>query len=264
MSAPVLLDIDHHVARLTINRPEALNAMDSHAHVALSRLLDEIAANDDVRVVVLTGAGERAFSAGRDLKEVAAETTMTSEERAAVARRWSSVRRLTDRHDFYKPVIARVNGMALGGGFELALACDLIVAADHAQFALPEPRRGLSAMAGGVHRLPRQLPLKTAMGMLLTGRPMAADEALRHGLVNQVVSSADLDAAVASWVGDILACAPLSVQATKQCALDGLGRPLADALAAAYPIEERRRASRDSVEGPRAFAARRAPVWEGR
>jgi enoyl-CoA hydratase/carnithine racemase len=154
--------------------------------------------------------------------------------------------------------------MALGGGFELALACDLIVAADHAQFALPEPRRGLIAMAGGVHRLPRQLPLKTAMGMLLTGRPLLADEALRHGLVNQVVPLAALDAAVAAWVADILACAPLSVQATKQCALDGLGRPLADALRAIYPLEERRRASADSAEGPRAFAARRVPVWQGR
>lgn len=264
MSAPVLLDVAGHVATLTIDRPDAMNAMDSHAHLALSRLLDEIAANDGVRVVVLTGAGERAFSAGRDLKEVAAETTMTPEERTALARRWDSVRRFTDRHDFHKPVIARVNGLALGGGFELALACDLIVAADHAQFALPEPRRGLIATAGGVHRLPRQLPLKTAMGMLLTGRPLTADDAMRHGLVNEVVPSSALDAAVAAWVADILACAPLSVQATKQCALDGLGRPLADALAASYPLEERRRASRDSVEGPRAFAARRAPVWEGR
>ena len=264
MSAPVLLDIDGHVATLTVNRPDAMNAMDSHAHLALSRLLDEIAVNDDVRVVVLTGAGERAFSAGRDLKEVAAEATMTPEELTALARRWENVRRFTDRHDFYKPVIARVNGMALGGGFELALACDLIVAADHARFALPEPRRGLIATAGGVHRLPRQLPLKTAMGMLLTGRPLAAHDALCHGLVNQVVPSAALDAAVAGWVADILACAPLSVQATKQCALDGLGRPLADALSTAYPLEERRRASHDSVEGPRVFAARRTPVWEGR
>jgi enoyl-CoA hydratase/carnithine racemase len=264
MSAPVLLTLDGHVATLTINRPEALNAMDSHAHLALSRLLDEVARNDEVRVVVLTGVGERAFSAGRDLKEVAAEADMGADQRAALAARWSEVRRLTDRHDFHKPLIARVNGLALGGGFELALACDLIVAADHASFALPEPRRGLIATAGGVHRLPRQLPLKTAMGMLLTGRTMPAAEALRHGLVNEVVPAAQLDAAVGAWVADVLACAPLSVQATKQCAMEGLGRPLADALRAAYPLEERRRASADSVEGPRAFAAKRAPVWKGR
>jgi enoyl-CoA hydratase/carnithine racemase len=264
MSAPVLLTLDGHVATLTINRPEAMNAMDSHAHLALSRLLDEIARNDEVRVVVLTGVGERAFSAGRDLKEVATETDMSADQRAALAARWAEVRRLTDRHDFHKPLIARVNGLALGGGLELALACDLIVAADHASFALPEPRRGLIATAGGVHRLPRQLPLKTAMGMLLTGRAMAAAEALRHGLVNEVVPAAQLDAAVAAWVADVLACAPLSVQATKQCAMEGLGRPLADALRAAYPLEERRRASEDSVEGPRAFAAKRAPVWKGR
>jgi enoyl-CoA hydratase/carnithine racemase len=264
MSAPVLLTLDGHVATLTINRPEAMNAMDSHAHLALSRLLDEVARNDEVRVVVLTGAGERAFSAGRDLKEVAAEADMGADQRAALAARWAEARRLTDRHDFHKPLIARVNGLALGGGFELALACDLIVAADHASFALPEPRRGLIATAGGVHRLPRQLPLKTAMGMLLTGRAMPAAEALRHGLVNEVVPAAQLDAAVAAWVADVLACAPLSVQATKQCAMEGLGRPLADALRAAYPMEERRRASEDSVEGPRAFAAKRAPVWKGR
>ncbi|HEX8606561.1 MAG TPA: enoyl-CoA hydratase-related protein, partial [Pseudoduganella sp.] len=174
---PVLCEVTGHVARLTINRPEALNAMDSHAHLALSNALDAIEADDAVRVVVLTGAGPKAFSAGRDLKEVAAEREMSKADRAALARRWSATRRLTDRHDFHKPLIAAVNGIAYGGGFELALACDIIVAADHAGFALPEPRRGLIATAGGVHRLPRQVPLKVAMGMLLTGQPVSAQRA---------------------------------------------------------------------------------------
>jgi enoyl-CoA hydratase/carnithine racemase len=261
---PILYEVDGHVARLTVNRPQAMNAMDSHAHLALSQALDRVQNDDHIRVLVLTGSGERAFSAGRDLKEVAAEQDMSSQELEVLRQRWLMVRRLTDRHDFFKPIIARVNGLAFGGGFELALACDVIVAADHASFALPEPKRGLIATAGGVHRLPRQLPLKVAMGMLLTGRPLAAARACELGLVNQVVPFAELDAAVASWTADMLECAPLALQASKQCALLGLGRQIAEAMAAGYPLEEKRKTSADSKEGPKAFAARRKPVWMGR
>ncbi len=196
---PILYQVEGHVTTLTINRPEALNSMDSFAHLRLSQAFDQIAADDQIRVVVLTGSGERAFSAGRDLKEIALEQDMSEAQKEALAARWQQVRRLTDRHDFFKPVVARVNGLALGGGFELALACDIIVAADHVMFSLPEPKRGLIATAGGVHRLPRQLPLKTAMGMLLTGRPISALRAFVLGLVNEVVPQQELDAAVASW-----------------------------------------------------------------
>ncbi|MES2258234.1 MAG: enoyl-CoA hydratase-related protein [Pseudomonadota bacterium] len=262
--SPILFEIDGHVATLTINRPQAMNAMDSHAHLALSQALDRIEEDDAIRVVVLTGFGDKAFSAGRDLKEVAASSLMPDDERQALAERWSKVRRLTDRHGFAKPVIARVNGMALGGGFELALACDIIVAAEHAAFALPEPRRGLIATAGGVHRLPRQLPLKTAMGMMLTGHQITAAHARQYGLVNEVAPLADLDAVTERWVQAILACAPLAVQATKQCALQGLGMPLEQAMSGRYPLEQRRLESEDSAEGPRAFAEHRAPVWRGR
>lgn len=259
----ILVEKRQHVATLTIDRPDVLNAMDSHAHLALSEALDDTEADPQIRVVVLTGAGERAFSAGRDLRELAAEKTMTASEQAELKARWSRVRRLTDRHDFFKPIVARVNGIALGGGFELALACDLIVASDNASFALPEPKRGLIAMAGGVHRLPRQLPLKLAMGMLLTGDAMSARTAAQWGLVNECVPLADLDDAVARWVERLLACAPLSLQATKQCAMQGLDRPLSEALAARYSIETERQASHDSVEGPRAFVEKRAPRWTG-
>lgn len=260
---PILYQVDGHVATLTINRPQAMNSMDSLAHLALSQALDQIAADDMVRVVVLTGSGDRAFSAGRDLKEISLEPDMSAEARGALTARWRQVRRLTDRHDFFKPIIARVNGLALGGGFELALACDIIVAAEHATFALPEPKRGLIATAGGVHRLPRQLPLKTAMGMLLTGRSLSAARALELGLVNEVVPQSDIDAVVAAWVGDILECAPLAIQSTKQCAMTGLGSTLRDAMGATYTIEEQRKTSADSREGPRAFAAKRKPVWAG-
>jgi enoyl-CoA hydratase/carnithine racemase len=259
----ILFHTEGHVAWLTINRPAALNAMDSHAHLALSQALDRAQSDDAVRVVVLTGAGDRAFSAGRDLKEVAAEAEMDATEKAALAARWAGVRRLTDRHDFFKPVIAAVNGMALGGGFELALACDVVVAASHASFALPEPKRGLIATAGGVHRLPRQLPLKVAMGMLLTGQSMHAQRACELGLVNQIVPGPQLQHAVQAWAEQMLECAPLSLQASKQAAMLGLGLPLPEALAAVYPLEEMRKASRDSIEGPRAFATRRKPEWTG-
>ncbi|SNT34394.1 crotonobetainyl-CoA hydratase/dehydration protein DpgD [Noviherbaspirillum humi] len=260
----VLYEKRGHVGWLAINRPQAMNAMDSHAHLALSQALDAIQSDDEVRVVVLTGSGERAFSAGRDLKEVAAEASMSPAEKEALAQRWKQARRLTDRHDFFKPIIARVNGLAYGGGFELALACDVIVAAEHAGFALPEPKRGLIAMAGGVHRLPRQLPQKVAMGLMLTGRVLPAARAYELGLVNQVVPPAELDAAVDAWVADMLECAPLSLQSTKQCALLGLGQPLEQAMMAVYPLEEKRKASADTIEGPKAFAEKRKPQWTGR
>jgi enoyl-CoA hydratase/carnithine racemase len=260
-AAPVLLDVAGPVATVTINRPAVLNAMDSRAHLALSEALDALAADDDVRVVVLTGAGERAFSVGRDLKELALDDPA---EQAAAADRWSRVTRLTDRFDYPKPVIARVRGLALGGGFELALACDLVVAADDASFAFPEARRGLIPFAGGVHRLPRQLPATTALGHLLTGRPMGAQRAYELGLVNEVVPVEQLDDAVAGWAADIVAAAPLAIRAIRQCVAQGLGRPLAEAMAATYEAEEIRKASRDSIEGPRAFAEHRPPRWTGR
>ena len=259
MAGPLLVAVADGIATLTINRPERMNAMDSHAHLALSEALDRCAADEAVRVIVLTGAGEKAFSAGRDLKELAGG----SEDEAAIAARWQRITRLTDRFDYPKPLIARVQGLALGGGFELALACDIIVASDHASFALPEPKRGLIPFAGGVHRLPRQLPLKTAMGYLLTGRSMTAARAYALGLVNEVVPADRLDAAVAEWAADILACAPLAIRSIRQGVARGLGRPLREAMAARYDIEELRKASRDAIEGPLAFAEQRPPRWTG-
>ena len=257
MSAPVLVTITDAIATVTINRPERLNAMDSHAHLALSDALDAVAADPEVRVVVLTGSGDRAFSAGRDLKELADDDA----DHAAIDARWLKIRRLTDRFDYPLPVIARVGGLALGGGFELALACDIIVASSTASFALPEGKRGLIPFAGGVHRLPRQLPLKTAMGLMLTGRSIDAAHAFALGLVNEVVDPDALDAAVGSWAADIVACAPLSIASIRQCAMAGLGLPLERAMAVAYPAELRRQRSRDAIEGPRAFAEKRPPVW---
>ncbi len=245
-----------HVAWVTIDRPEVMNALHPGANDELARVWDDFAADGECRVAVLTGAGEKAFSAGNDLKWTA-QHGMPRMPKGGFGG-------LVARFDLVKPIVAAVNGFALGGGLELALACDVIVAAEHATFGLPEPRVGLMAAAGGVHRLPRHVPLKIAMGMMLTGRPIDAAEAARIGLVNEVVAAADLHAAAARWAGWIAECAPLSVQATKQAALEGLGRPLAEAMHAPYERVQALFTSADAIEGPRAFAEKRKPVWTGR
>ncbi|GIH09754.1 enoyl-CoA hydratase [Rhizocola hellebori] len=251
------------VAYVTLNRPHVLNAMDLRMHEELGHVWDDFAADDELWVAVLTGAGSRAFSTGQDLKERADLDRQEPRQTTFGSRGLPGWPRLTERFDLAKPIIARVHGFALGGGFELALACDVIVASQDAVFALPEARLGLVAGAGGVFRLTRQLPLKTAMGYLLTGRQIPAERALQLGLVNEVVALPELDDAVARWVDDLLRCAPLAVRAIKQAASRSLDMPLEEAFAARYEWEERRCVSQDAVEGPRAFAERREPVWQG-
>jgi len=260
----VLYAKDGHVARITINRPQVLNAMDLRTHAELAEAWDDVQADDAIRVVVLTGAGERAFSVGQDLRERARLDADGDPRTSFGSRGRPGFPRLTERFGLVKPVIARVDGYALGGGFELALACDLVIASDRAVFALPEARLGLVPGAGGAFRLARQIPLKTAMGYLLTGRSMPADVALRLGLVNEVVPPEQLDACVEEWVRDVLRSAPLAVYALKEAVQRSLDLPLAESFGARFTWEERRRESRDAVEGPRAFAERREPVWTGR
>jgi crotonobetainyl-CoA hydratase len=242
---------------VTIDRPEVMNALHPPANFELERALDDFVADPELWVAILTGAGDRAFCAGNDLKFQASVGGKLEIPRTGFAG-------VTARFDNPKPLIAAVNGVAMGGGFEIALACDLIVAAEGASFALPEPRVGLAALAGGIHRLPRQIGLKHAMGMLLTGRRVSAREAAELGFVNEVVPAEELMAAAKRWAASILECAPLSVRASKEAALAGQGRPLEEAMSARYEGLARMLKSEDFLEGPRAFAEKRPPHWKAR
>lgn len=251
-----LLRVEGRVLHVVLNRPHVLNALHPPAHFELAEIFDAFSDDADLWIAVIRGAGDRSFCAGTDLKALA--------EGGRDEYPPTGFAGLSRRFDLDKPVIAAVNGLALGGGLEIALACDLIVAAEHAVFGFPEPRVGLAAMDGGVHRLVRQLPHKVAMGFLLTGRQFSAREALAFGLVNEVVPGDQLDSAVQSWVENILACAPLALRATKQVARRNLDyASLADAIRADYPAAATMLESEDAVEGPRAFAEKRAPVWRG-
>jgi crotonobetainyl-CoA hydratase len=244
------------LALITLNRPEVMNALHPPCHEELDRIFNDFAADSDSWVAILTGAGDKAFSAGNDLKW----TTQHGVPKLPKA----GFGAITRRFDLVKPVIAAVNGFALGGGFEIALACDIVIAADTARFGLPEPRVGLIAGAGGIHRLSRQIPLKQAMGMLLTGRIVSADEGYRLGFVNEVVPAVELLQAAERWASEILECSPLLVQLTKESAHAGLGLPVEEAMARDWDERlPRLLASQDYVEGPKAFSERRKPVWTG-
>ncbi len=249
---------DGHLLTITIDRPEVMNALHPPAHAELARAFDLYGADPELRVAIITGAGTRAFCAGTDLK-VRAATGRDDHPPTGFAG-------LTGRFDLLKPVLAVVNGLALGGGVEIVAACDLAIAADHAELGLPEPRVGLAALGGGVlHRLARQMPMKQAMWLALTGRRITAGEAHALGLINQVVPAKDLERTVRAVVDDLLACAPLALEATKQVMLQGLAEPdLAKAIGARYPAAERMLASEDAREGQRAFVDKRTPRWTGR
>ncbi|WP_378740869.1 enoyl-CoA-hydratase DpgD [Nocardia brasiliensis] len=252
------------IATVQLNRPHVLNAMNLAMHAELACVWDDIEADDDIWLVILSGAGKKAFSVGQDLKELAGRIENGSARSSFGSAGKPGFPRITERFSFAKPIIAKVSGYALGGGFELALACDIIVAATDAQFGLPEATLGLIPGAGGVFRLPRQAPYRIAMGHLLTGRTMSAARAFELGLVNEVVSDTELDACVERWAADVLACAPLSIRAIKEAAAASIAMALPDAFAAEYRWERIRADSADAEEGPRAFAEKRAPNWTGR
>lgn len=250
---------DGAILTVTIERPDVMNALHPPANQELALIFDEFSSDPDLWVAIITGEGERAFSAGNDLKYQATEGG------GAVTTPETGFGGLTSRFDNFKPVIAAVNGVAMGGGFEIALACDLIIASEKAVFALPEPRVGLAALAGGVHRLPRQIGLKQAMGMILTGRRVGAEEGKELGFVNEVVPAGELMAAARRWADQILECAPLSVRGSKQAVMQGFEHGgLGQAMGERYDLLSAMVRSEDFIEGPRAFAEKRKPDWKGR
>ena len=258
----IQVEKDNHVTTVTINRPERMNAVHPYTAIEMHNAFNEFEADDDQWVAIITGKGEKAFSAGNDLKFQAEH----GGEKVRELRRQapSGFGGLHKRTRCMKPLIAAVNGFALGGGFELALSCDLIIAASHASFGLPEPRVGLLAGAGGVHRLPRQIPYHIAMGVILAGKRLSAEEGHRYGLVNEVVASDKLMDTARDWANEILKGAPLSVQGSKEASVLGLGMSLDHALDSLFPIQARLPETEDYVEGPRAFSEKRPPNWQGK
>ena len=251
---------DDGVACVTIDRPERRNAIDEAAEAALIAVWEAIERDPAVRCVVLTGAGDRAFSAGADVKSAGGKTGVEY----WAASRPGGFGGIALRDTLNVPVIARLNGHALGGGMEMVLGCDIVIAARGATMGLPEPRLGRLPLEGGIALLPRRIPHVWAMGLLLTGRRIDTDEALRLGLVNEVVERADLDAAVARWVADILACAPLSLRAIKDMVRRGANLSPQEAQMLRLPALLAALRSADQDEGVRAFLEKRPPRWSGR
>ncbi|WP_328810497.1 crotonase/enoyl-CoA hydratase family protein [Rhodococcus sp. NBC_00294] len=250
---PVLVTDDGGVRTITLNRPAARNAVNLAMATAIDAALTEFDERRDLTVAVLTANGST-FCAGMDLKAfLAGERPLTPD------RGFAGIAQKPPR----KPIIAAVNGPAVAGGFELVLACDLIVADEAVFFALPEVQRGLVATGGGLLRLPSRIPYHLAMELALTGRRFPVDEAHRLGLINRVTAPGTAFSAALELAAEIAACGPLAVAATKQIVQQGPGWPAAEAFERQAEFAAPVRSSADAVEGARAFTEKRAPVWTG-
>lgn len=255
----IRLSVENGVARVTIDRPEVLNALDEASEDELAAVWERIEADPSVFVAVLTGSGDKAFCVGADLKAAG----------RSGLEYWAHLREggmgaIATATRLSVPVLARVNGYALGGGFEMVLGCDLAVASERASFGFTEPLVGRLALAGGIVQLPRRTSHKRAMELLLTARRISAAEALEFGLVNEVVAHDRLDDAVEAWVELLRACAPLTLRAIKQMVTETAHMPLDQAMAHRCQAMVAAIESEDAREGVAAFNERRAPHWKGR
>jgi enoyl-CoA hydratase len=255
----LLLEIQDHVATLTLNRPKVLNALNSQLFGELDAALDVLAADAAIGAVLLTGAGEKAFAAGADIQELAQVSALEGQQLALHGQRvFAKLERLG------KPVIACINGFALGGGCELALACTLRLASENARLGQPEVKLGLIPGYGGTQRLPRLVGQGAALKLLLTGEMIGAAEALRIGLVEEVVVPAQLLERGRQLAAAMAAAAPLAVTQCLAAVQDGAGLPLDQALALEASLFGLCCATADKAEGTAAFLEKRAPAWSGK
>jgi enoyl-CoA hydratase len=257
--APVLYEVADHVATLTLNRPQVRNAMNTALREAMLEHITALAVNDDVRVIVIKGAGDKAFSAGADIREFV-EPLVPTQFREQ--RRRIDFRQVMDRCP--QPIIAAIRGVALGGGLELALACDIRIAGDDAQLGLTEVNLAIIPGGGGTQRLPRLIGRGKALEMILTGARIGAVEALRLGLVERVVPAAEVLTAANDLARELAGRAPVALRYAKEAVVKGLGMSLEDGLRLEGDLSTLLRTTEDRLEGARAFLEKRKPNWQGR
>ena len=258
----ITVEKKNHLTIITLNRPEVRNCINPIISAELDHAFDDFQDDVDAWVAIITGAGDKAFSAGNDLKYDA----LTPKEEALEARKKVKYgfAGIVFNYNLNKPVIAAVNGFAMGGGFEIALACDIIIAADTATFSFPEPMVGRVPAAGGVQRLPRQIPYHLAMDMLLTRRRVSAEEASNYGIVSRVVPQSELMTIAEEMAEEIMLGSPLANRAIKQMVNQGLETSMQKANHTPFPLYEQFVKSEDFIEGPKAFTEKRKPNWTGK
>ncbi|MBY6154379.1 enoyl-CoA hydratase/isomerase family protein [Vannielia litorea] len=269
MTLPFLFEREGHVALLSFNRPEKRNAICPESACRFADAIAEIAADDDIRAVILTGAGDKAFCSGGDLAQTLPLMSGARAPETEWDRRLLGDPSINDRMALrgiamHKPIIAAVNGDCMAAGMEILLGTDLRVAVPHARFALPEAARGVIPFAGALARLSRQIPYAAAMEIMLANVPMTAEDALRHGLINRVVAPDELMATALELAERVSGNAPVSVQQIKATVLAAQGRPLAEGYALEDEAKAIVMATEDAREGPRAFMEKRSPVYRGR